>query len=88
MNLENVHAFFEKAKSDPLLQEKIHALGDTPSAEALVRLSEEYGLSFTEDDLHACAKHSGALVDEELAKVAGGFSIVFYRDGEKIVING
>lgn len=87
MNSENLHTFFERAKTDSLLQERIRSLGEVPSPEALARLSEDIGLPFTASDLEAHAQRSGAIPDDQLEEVSGGFPITLYVNGQKVTFN-
>ena len=81
MSVENMKAFFEKAEGDEALQAKLKALTEKhePQSDAavaeLIQIASEAGHEFTADHVaHAQKAAAGELSEEELRKVAGGYS--------------
>lgn len=77
MSQQNVVDFFTQAENDSTLKQRIQAVANK---EDLLKLAQESGYSFTEDELKAVAKEaeSDELNEEQLEAVAGG---TIYRGG-------
>ena len=79
MSVDNVKAFFEKAKTDEALKAKLKALADKCEAQQeaavseLIRLATEAGHAFTAKHLQAHQDSQvDALTDDQLKSIAGG----------------
>src|SRR4051794_14499560 len=75
MSTENIRIFFEKAKGNPELREKIAVIArlePEPKIEALCKLSEQVGTPFDAEEFAAIIPKTGALSDAQLEGVAGG----------------
>jgi len=81
MSLDDVTRFLDQVVSDPSSKATMDAAvkekGDVPAV--AVALGQQHGLAFTEEEFvravaAARRQDDGALSDEELAKVSGGFN--------------
>ena len=71
MNMEQVKAFLKAVNESEELQEKIHAGGD------VVEVAKSVGFEITAEELiqmKSEMENNGALNEEELSVIAGGFS--------------
>jgi len=78
MNSDHVTTFFEKAKADRELRDKVTEIfrGSSESQpEALSRLSTEVGTPFTVQELLDHASKTKPLADDELEHVSGGAGV-------------
>lgn len=92
MSDQNVSAFFDSAKADSALQQRIKSVtGDSLPAIAatLAALSRETSTPFTAEEFLARAQplSDADLSDQELADVAGGFQYYMTINGKKILFN-
>ena len=74
--MNQMKAFFEKAKADESLMAKLNELGkkDAPDEE-IIALAAEHGFVVTKEEIEAVKNQtttSGELKEEDLEKVAGG----------------
>ena len=81
MSVENMKALFEKVEGDEALQAKVKVLtekheGQSEAAVAeLVKVAAEAGYDFSADHVAQAQKlAAGELSDDDLEKVAGGYS--------------
>lgn len=74
MSSANITAFFDKARTDESLAEKIQALyaeAAAATAQALSALAAEIGIRLSPEDLHSSASE---VSDDALSGVAGGMA--------------
>ncbi|MEW6357870.1 MAG: Nif11-like leader peptide family RiPP precursor [Planctomycetota bacterium] len=94
MSVENMKAFFKKAEGDKALQEKVKALAKKHKPQSkgavaeLVKIASEAGHKFTAEHVALAQKAAkGQLSDDDLKKVAGGYSCTgaLLKNGCKII---
>lgn len=76
MSTQNVHAFLQKASSEPGLKEKVKGLPQGQEGlSQLLSMAKEAGYEFSEQELTEVSKSktgSGEISQADLEKVAGG----------------
>ena len=73
--MNQIKAFFEKAKTDNELMAKLNELGEKEAQEEeIIRLAAENGFTITAEEIEQArnTQLTGELSEEELDKVAGG----------------
>src|SRR4051812_31949286 len=80
MSQETVVQFFDAVFKDTSLQGKLNHGFAAIAPEALIKIAQENGYSFTTEELKAALQHA-ELSDEQLNAVAGGRPADFVREG-------
>jgi len=73
MNMNDLHAMFDKAKNDKEFEAKLSALGESgAAADEVIAFAAEHGFTITEDELNPCGGDCTELSEDDLETVAGG----------------
>lgn len=83
MSTENIRLFFERAKTDAPLREKIAEISRQPGHsknEALAQLSAQVGTPFTAEEFIGGSPKLGQLTDADLETVVGGVNTGTYDE--------